>query len=100
MIPIDLVGSMVAHRVRRYRHGDMEIELHDSAFMPAAVEGKPEDIDALRDRPTAIHSDEDDTCACGHLKFPVEHGSSLCLVGCPPEMCARVVVAPEKEADD
>lgn len=74
----ELVDLMVRKKILRAKVGDVEAELHPSAFGAPAPVNHPEPQTA----PDA------DRCACSH-SIAIEHNEMGCLRGCPTEQCAR-----------
>ncbi len=86
-----LVDKMLSRRVVRLRTGDVEIELHASAFAAAAP--LPDAVPA----PSALSAPEGDVCVCGH-SWGIEHVPSGCIHGCSLELCSTPANQPPKEA--
>lgn len=59
--------------VKRYRDGDLEVELHAAA--PAIGPSVPRDFGELA------------RCPCGHEADAEHNSSGLCLLGCPTSLC-------------
>jgi hypothetical protein len=70
-----VVQLAVQYRAVRVKLGDIEVELHPSAFAapPTAASDKADVIN--------------DVCRCGH-SLSVEHNETGCLLGCPESVCA------------
>lgn len=76
----DILALMREFRVRRFKDGGLEIELHESAFAPApGAAATPEDARRLLD-------DGKTLCACG-CDLLTEHNALGCLNGCSVALC-------------
>lgn len=76
---------MKRERVAFARVGDVEAELHASAFAPAAALPEVQ----------SVPGPEEGACACTH--HIISHGEAGCLHGCDAAVCARTGL-PEVQA--
>jgi hypothetical protein len=77
----DILALALKYRARRICAGDIEVELHDSAFAGDAA------APAVPPPPPEMPDDRGTVCACGH-SIEIEHGSDGCLNGCSLAVCA------------
>lgn len=77
LISLEAVAQLaVQYRAIRVKLGDIEVELHPSAFAPPPPTPASDKADVIND-----------ACRCGH-SITVEHSEAGCLLGCPESTCA------------